>query len=159
MLGCARHQGNGKYQFISLERDSKSNRAYGKAFDNRTVLRETVSETVQIGVNIDVFPIDDVPDDEQQWNAYNKTRVKLQKLYAIKTYSPRSEWSICKKLGLAMGKLALLAVSSRLLAQTLQKMAVKHNDEYLTNCYGDWRQLPPKEKQVANHIFNAWWKQ
>ena len=32
-------------------------------------------------------------------------------------------------------------------------------DEYLTNCYGDWRQLPPKEKQVANHIFNAWWKQ
>lgn len=104
-----------------------------------------------------------------------------------------------------MGKLALLAVSSRLLAQTLQKMAVKHNgkgfrrvfeccqgsfesrsfpfkkslfdnlklmpfedreffgfedyDEYLTNCYGDWRQLPPKEKQVANHIFNAWWKQ
>lgn len=31
-------------------------------------------------------------------------------------------------------------------------------DEYLSNAYGDWRKLPPKEKQVSHHLFNAWWR-
>lgn len=26
-------------------------------------------------------------------------------------------------------------------------------DDYLTNIYGDWRQLPPKEKQITHHDF------
>lgn len=31
-------------------------------------------------------------------------------------------------------------------------------DSYLTNGFGNWRQLPPKEKQVSHHVFKAWWK-
>lgn len=30
---------------------------------------------------------------------------------------------------------------------------VEHYDEYLTSLYGDWRKLPPKEKQVTHHDF------
>ena len=30
-------------------------------------------------------------------------------------------------------------------------------DNYLTNAYGDWQKLPPKEKQVSHHLFEAWW--
>lgn len=30
---------------------------------------------------------------------------------------------------------------------------VEKYDEYLTNLYGDWRKLPPKEKQVTHHDF------
>lgn len=32
-------------------------------------------------------------------------------------------------------------------------------DEYLTALYGDWRQLPPVEKRVTHHSFDAWWKE
>ena len=31
-------------------------------------------------------------------------------------------------------------------------------EEYLTALYGDWRQLPPEEKRVTHHSFDAWWK-
>lgn len=31
-------------------------------------------------------------------------------------------------------------------------------DLYLTNGFGNWRQLPPKEKQITHHNFKAWWK-
>lgn len=31
-------------------------------------------------------------------------------------------------------------------------------DEYLSNLYGDYMKLPPKEKQVSHHNFKAYWK-
>ena len=31
-------------------------------------------------------------------------------------------------------------------------------DLYLKQIYGDYMQLPPKEKQVTHHTFQAWWK-
>lgn len=37
-------------------------------------------------------------------------------------------------------------------------MCIKDYDTYLTLGYGNWRQLPPKEKQVTHHDFKAWWK-
>lgn len=36
-------------------------------------------------------------------------------------------------------------------------MCISAYDKYLTQHYGDYMQLPPKEQQVPNHDFNAWW--
>lgn len=32
-------------------------------------------------------------------------------------------------------------------------------DEYLSNLYGDYMKLPPVEKRVSHHVFEAYWKQ
>ena len=37
--------------------------------------------------------------------------------------------------------------------------AVREYNRYLNALYGDYMQLPPVEKRVAHHIFNAWWKE
>ena len=37
-------------------------------------------------------------------------------------------------------------------------MAIRDYDAYLTKHYGDYMQLPPKEKQVSHHVFTAYWK-
>ena len=31
-------------------------------------------------------------------------------------------------------------------------------DKWLRNIYGDYMQLPPNEKRVSHHVFEAWWK-
>lgn len=36
--------------------------------------------------------------------------------------------------------------------------SVRRFEDYLTILFGDWQQLPPKEKRVSTHLFKAWWK-
>lgn len=230
MLGCARHQGyipwdddidiyllrndynrlikefpdmlEEHYRFVTLERDSRWNRAYGKIYDSRTVMKEATSECYELGVNIDVFPIDNVPDDEDEWHRYNKSRRRLQHIYEMKVTSFRKGRALSKNIFLAICKLSLLPFSSRNLARCIQNRALRYDktsttrvfeccqglfqkhpfqkrlfddivmmpfedreymafadyDAYLTNGFGNWRQLPPKEKQVSHHAFKAWWK-
>lgn len=40
-----------------------------------------------------------------------------------------------------------------------QFSAIKRYDEYLSNIYGDYMQLPPIEKQVTHHSFKAYYKE
>lgn len=35
---------------------------------------------------------------------------------------------------------------------------MKYYDEYLKNMYGDYMKLPPKEQQISNHDFTAYWR-
>ena len=35
---------------------------------------------------------------------------------------------------------------------------LQYYDEYLRGLYGDYMQLPPKEKQITHHMFKAYWK-
>ena len=38
-------------------------------------------------------------------------------------------------------------------------MIMKDYDAYLSNAYGDYMKLPPKEKQESHHVFKAWWRE
>ena len=37
--------------------------------------------------------------------------------------------------------------------ENIEIMGIEKYDRYLTNIYGDWRKVPPKEKQVTHHDF------
>ena len=62
---------DGKYEFICIERNKIWNIPYGKIFDNRTIVEENTNDWLPIGVNIDIFPIDKVPDNNIIWKTYN----------------------------------------------------------------------------------------
>ena len=37
-------------------------------------------------------------------------------------------------------------------------IVMKDYDEYLSNGYGDYMKLPPIDKQIPHHQFEAYWK-
>lgn len=64
----------GRYEFGALERDEHWTFLLGKVWDNRTKMVDTRQHTTDIGINIDIFPIDDVPEDNATFERWNKWR-------------------------------------------------------------------------------------
>lgn len=189
-------------KLISLERESKWNRAYAQAYDCRTIMDEHANQPIKVGVYIDIYPIDSVPDSDAEWLKYNRLRRFLIRTYELKYIPIRWNRSILKNLVLIFGKTLLLPFGARRMAKFISLFAQKYNgkgynrsfecvqgmlqkrpfmsslmteftrtqfedrqfmimkdyDAYLSNAYGDYMQLPPVEKRVSHHKFEAYWK-
>lgn len=79
-------------QVLSLERSKKWDKPYGKAFDNRTIVNENSDYSERYGVNIDIFPVDEVPDDETEWITYDKARRIMYKKFEKRTFLIHFNW-------------------------------------------------------------------
>lgn len=77
----------GRFKLYAFERDQQYARAYARACDDTTV--EIIHENVRfpsMGVGIDIFPIDKVPDDDAEWQHYNRKRYLTVRTYMKKAY-------------------------------------------------------------------------
>lgn len=119
---------DGKYEIVSLERDVSWERPYAKAYDNRTVFQESATYKQVIGVGIDVYPIDNVPDDEREWATYNRKRLFFQRLFQVKFIRVNKTRNFWKNGLLVLMKAALLPVSLNRFARFLSRYAQKFND-------------------------------
>lgn len=228
MLGCARHQGyipwdddidvyllredynklvrefpnkyKGQYELLTLERDLSWDRPYAKLSDCNTIFIEEGENNHNIGINIDVYPIDKVPSEDSEFISYNKKRLLFQHIYELKILKYRKNRNLLKSIVLAISKLVLLPFSTRTIAKFLNSYAQKFNqtettkvfecaqgifqkrsfpeslfketklmpfenimvmgfkdyDAYLSNAYGNWHELPPIEKRISHHAFEAY---
>ena len=74
-----------KYSFYTLNREKKWNRPYGKFYNTRTIENAKANNNVGIGIGIDVFPIDDVPDNPYDFETFRKRRLLLVHAGTIKS--------------------------------------------------------------------------
>ena len=195
-----------KYKFCTLERCNHWSFPYGKIMDVRTVIYEGDESDDNMGVNIDIFPVDYVPDDEDEWLKYDKQRRKCYHYYEIRKYLKVFRFNKNKNTAINIAKicikLPLSFISTRFMARIVQMIAKKFYkkkservfecaqgiyqkrpfpkvlfeniimlpfedryymcfsdyDTYLSNAFGNWKELPPIEKRQSHHIFTAWWK-
>ena len=187
---------------VSMERNSEWAYPFAKAYDVRTILKEqTTNNKPLIGVNIDIFPLDDVPIGET-FVLYNKRRKKMFLFFRTKALKWRKDRSPKKNLSMIIVKVLLYPFSHRRLSILMDRYAKKFNNKghsmlyenclgmilknpfpkadfqdtidmtfegyslkvmkgyhhCLTCSYGDYIKLPPNEKRLAHHDFEAYWK-
>ena len=70
---------NPRYEFHCFENDPELLRPFGKVYDNNTVFYEVSEHGVKLAVNIDIFAMDNAPDDDKK--AYGM--LKKRNIYAL----------------------------------------------------------------------------
>ena len=194
-----------RYKLISFERSKRWCRPYANLYDDRTLCNELKSSNEeQIGVKIDIFPVDSVPDDDTEWLRFNRIRRFLIYMHSAKFVTFRKDNQPFEdKVALFLLKMALFPFSAYQVVKLVDTYIRKYNNrgthrlfetscgmiqkrpflkddfsevelhkfedydfyvmkgyhDCLTNGFGDYMKLPPVEKRVSHHYFEAYWKE
>lgn len=144
----------GKIKLASLERDLDWERPYAKAYDDRTVLLEKANTKDVIGVNIDVFPIDEVPDNDKEWFSYDKKRRFLQTLFALKFVKTSRSRSFLKNIGVILTHILTCFLSNRKFAHKIDIFSQLNNSKGYGRCFECCQGLLQK-KPFSKSLFDC----
>lgn len=194
---------NTTYKFIDCYNNKQYFQPFGKVINKKTKLVETYDRPIdEMGVYIDVFPVDGIPAGEENrekfWQKITKLKNFNTVIYAksiegesfikhfIRTFlfyifRPfPANWGANRisKFAEKVDFNASEIVASSIFGYDRKEEVVKSAfdsyvdldfegrkfkamigyDTFLKNIYGDYMQLPPVEKQVARHEFEAYWR-
>lgn len=150
------------YKLVSFERNLQWCRPYANLYDDRTIYVEHKSSAEkQIGIKIDIFPVDHVPDDENEWIRFNKKRRLLILLQSAKYVALRTKnrawW---KNFLLAALKVALFPFPNRIFVKYVDRYIRKYNNRHTSrlfeSCCGLLQKHPFKEddfSELIPHVF------
>lgn len=146
---------DGKYRFASLSRTRGWHNAYGKIYDDRTYSANSKANRIAFGINIDVYPIDDVPDDEAGWHKFRKKQKKAVNDVKYKTLSLSSGNGLKRNLLLLWKKIPILFKTRDELLKTLDSIAQSNNGKGYTTCFENCQgliQQHPFKKSLFDSI-------
>lgn len=151
---------NENLSLVTMERDNKWHRAYGKLYDNRTVMKEPYVDIYNdLGVGIDVFPVDDVPDNHDEWLKYERKRRFLRDIHNIKNMTVSSRRSILKNIIILVGHLVMYPFSFSYLTRKLDVYCQKHNgrgySHVYENCLGAYNSRHPWLRKDIEEVTDA----
>lgn len=173
-----------------------------KVQDLRTRVIEQTVNKYPLGVNIDIFPIDGLPQNLSKARSYLSFMRQLGFLRILKQVTWSTNRSILKNIIIGLYRFISFPLTDRFLLCLIDKKARKYPfgktdyagthvlftllyepvpkdaflstvyvtfentmvkapigyDIWLRNIFGDYMQLPPIEKRVSHHAFEAYWK-
>ena len=191
-----------EFKLFAFELNENFTYPFAKLSAEKTLIIEYNNHTSTIGINIDIFPIDGVP------NSIIKTNFLFQKIKLfrnildLKMIKSDKERSWYKEMILLLFKFIFTSISTKLLTKKIISYSQKYKfnnsktvaclvwgygkneicskniydiiinvhfedekfniiigyHEYLQNLYGNYLELPPKNKQISHHKFQAYIK-
>lgn len=111
------------YRVYSYENCEDYNYTFAKVSDERTILKEFSTMKNTFGVNIDVFPIDNLPDRGQECKRLVSLNVFLRGLLVLKVVKVCRNRSFLKNMILFVSQLILKLVSYKFLVRKIDQNA------------------------------------
>lgn len=118
-----------KLRLISFQNNKDFPYAYAKISDLDTVLIEEIDSKFQIGVNIDVFPLDNLPNDFNEIEKLNRYLKIFRSMLTIKNIKISCERRHYKNAVLFFLKILLKPISSKYIIANIDKLSKKYKNE------------------------------
>lgn len=189
---------NEKYKYLDYKNCNTYYYPFAKLIDKRTkIIEKENKEIEELGIYIDIFPIDEISDEEEEdiklfkkykiydfmLSSYRLKKFKNKRIikYLLKIYmnlfnNDKKILQKIEKLGQKYTNTNTVAcISGRYFQKEIMnkdyiktyswqefegykfKVPVGYH-EYLKKHYGNYMELPPKEKQISNHDTEVYWR-
>lgn len=117
------------YYVYDYRKDKDYHNPYAKVADTRTILEENICMK-SIGINIDVFPFDNMFDTKEECNAFIDSLNSIKKKFRIKLVKPGRKNVWWKRILIRLAKVAMLPYSMKgLTQQEYEKVNTLSNDQ------------------------------
>lgn len=196
---------NSKYKLLWISTDKNYNLPLPKVVDSSTILIQNGQRRCKnLGVYVDIFIYDSIPDDDVLKNKIVKKVDTLQKYWSYSICKPPKSGSAFKKIIRFLIYSFFHIINPRFFVKKINKVSQTYTDcdtkkvgsltytgarrrflfekkwiselvelpfegccffacadynSYLCYRYGNYLELPPKEKQISNHDFKAYYKE
>lgn len=194
---------NGRYRLLSKETNENYYYLFAKVVDTKTIIyEETLPNISDIGIFVDVFPNDNLPDDKMHRKIHQNLMWNIRKsvsstIYSYDYYKKNAKTSfyflsivshffgrkkimkfadlISTKYNDVDTKYCFSSFGTSKKYKNLNRDIYRESvqvefegfffpapigyDEFLKKTYGNYMELPPKEKQISNHTYKAYWRE
>lgn len=123
------NKSNEELKVAAYELDKTFPYTFAKVFDKKTTLKENVLINYNIGVNIDLFPMDYLPEDLNESEKLYKKLDILKKIYTLKVIKQNRNRKITKEIILYVSKIIFSFISIKKLVQRIINMTKRYRDK------------------------------
>lgn len=115
------------YKLLSINNNKKYSLPLAKVIDTNTVLYQLYQKDIcELGVYVDIFILDNVPQERESQNKLVKGQIVLNRLWNAAQNKDHSEDNIFKAVFKAVGRRILWIIGPRFFAKLLDKRAQKY---------------------------------
>ncbi len=115
------------YSVIEPDNDDDYSLPFAKVNDTRTVINEYANVKNLYGVYIDIFPIDNVPDDINELNLFLEEKERLNKQHILKIVPLRWNRNPLKNIILMIGQVFLSFKSIHTISKEMSELSSKYS--------------------------------
>jgi lipopolysaccharide cholinephosphotransferase len=124
-----------QYTMHCLENNPEWHKLFAKVCDDRTLMQNELRSVEQYGVNIDVFPVDEVPDNQKEWKRFMRKVMVLYSIINNKSRKISKKRSFSNNIGIALLDIVLFPFSRKFLFKCANRFIQKNNGKGFKSCY------------------------
>lgn len=141
------------YRVVSCENSDNYCYAFAKLSDTSTKIEEEITFRQDMGVNIDIFPLDSVPDDDAILNKHIKTIQAYINLLNVKLTPINKRRALYKNVILIAGQVILMPIKIQTLARKVSSLAQKYRGHKDCHLIANLTLLTYKEKEILDSTY------